>query len=188
MIEVKTVYFDKPGEDNTDDTLRIARKRAEELGIKTILVASTRGETAVKAVEALKGFRVVCVSHSMGFTESRVQKFTAENRKKVEAKGGIVLSTTHAFAGLSRMMRTKFNTYTIGDIIATTLRVFGEGMKVVCEIEIMAADSGLVSIDEDVIAIAGTGRGCDTAVVLKPAYTQEFNELRIKEVLCKPHF
>ncbi|MBI2831055.1 MAG: hypothetical protein HYX79_02225 [Chloroflexi bacterium] len=188
MIEVKTVYFDKPGEVNTDDTLRIARKRAEELGIKTILVASTRGEAAVKAVEALKGFRVICVSHSMGFNEPGVQRFTEESRKKVEAKGGIILTTTHAFAGVSRMMRNKFHTYTIGDIIAVALRVFGQGMKVVCEITMMAADSGLVSIDEDVIVIAGTGRGCDTAVVLKPVYTQEFSELRIKELLCKPRF
>lgn len=188
MIEVKTVYFEKPGEANTDDTLRIARQRAQELGIKTILVASTRGETAVKAVEVFKGFRVVCVSHSMGFMEAGVQKFTAENKQKVESRGGMVLTTTHAFAGLSRLMRQKHNTFIIGDIIANALRVFGQGMKVVSEIAIMAADSGVVSLDEDVISIAGTSRGADTAVVLRPVYTHDFFDLKIKEILCKPHF
>ena len=49
-MESKTVYFEKPGDENTDETLSLARKRAEELGIKTILVASTVGKTAVKAL------------------------------------------------------------------------------------------------------------------------------------------
>jgi hypothetical protein len=76
----------------------------------------------------------------------------------------------------------------LGDIIATTLRVLGEGMKVTCEISLMAVDAGLVRTDEDVIAIAGTGRGADTAVVLRPANSRDFFDMRVKEILCKPHF
>ena len=186
-MELRTVYFERPGQDNTEETLRIARQRADELGIKTVLVASTRGDTAVKAVEAFKGLRVICVSHSTGFSEPNIQKFTEDNRKIVESKGGIILSTTHTFAGVSRAMRNKFNTYVIGDIIASILRIFGEGMKVVCEISMMAADGGLVRTDEDVIAIAGTGRGADTAVVLTPVTSQNFFDLKVKEILCKPH-
>jgi len=158
------------------------------VGIKTIVVASTAGDTAVKAVEALKGFRVIIVTHSTGYTEPDKQQFTQESRKMVEGKGGIILTTTHVFAGVSRAMRTKFNTYVIGDIIASTLRVFGQGMKVICEIVMMAADSGLVRTDEDIISIAGTGRGADTAVVLKPVSSQNIFDLRVKEILCKPHF
>jgi hypothetical protein len=78
--------------------------------------------------------------------------------------------------------------YVEGEVIANTLRIFGEGMKVVCEIAMMAADSGLVRTDEDVIAIAGSSRGADTAVVMKPANTHSFFDLKIKEILCKPHF
>ena len=187
-MELKTVYFAKPGGENTDEVLHIARKRAEELGIKTILVASTTGDTAVKAVEVFGGMKVIAVSHAAGFREPDTQRFTEENRKIVESKGGIILTTTHAFAGVSRAMRKKFNMYVIGDIIANTLRVFGEGMKVVCEIALMAADSGLVRTDEDIISIAGAGRGADTAVVLRPVNTQDFFDLRVKEILCKPHF
>lgn len=187
-MELKTVHFDRPGKENTEAVLRIAKQRAEELGIKTILVASTRGETAVRAVEVLKGLIVICVSHSHGFREPDFQEFTAENRQTVESKGGIVLTATHIFAGISRAMRNQFQTYVIGDIIANALRIFGEGMKVVVEIAMMAADAGLVRTDEDVIAIAGTGKGADTAIVLTPVNSQNFFDLRVKEILCKPHF
>ena len=187
-MELRTVYFEDPESDYADEVFRIVRQRAEELGIKTILVASTRGDTAVKAVEALKGFRVIAVSHSAGFDEPDVQPFTEQNRRIVESKGGIVLTTTHAFAGLSRAMRLKFNTYVIGEIVAHTLRLFGDGMKVACELALMAADGGLVRTDEDVIAIAGKHDGANTAIVLRPVNTHNFFDLKVKEILCKPHF
>jgi len=187
-MELKTVYFTNPGRENTEQVLRIARRRAEELGINTILVASTRGDTAVKAMEAFSGFRVIAVTHVSGFHAPNSQEFTEDNRKIVESKGGIILTTTHAFGGLSRAMRKQFNTYVIGDIVANTLRILGQGMKVVCEITLMATDSGLVRTDEDVIAIAGTGQGADTAVVLRPVNAERFFDLKVREILCKPHF
>jgi hypothetical protein len=187
-MEAKTVYFGSPGSGNTDEVLRIARQRAEELGINTVLVASTTGKTAAEAADIFTGMKVIAVSHSAGFREPDTQEFNEENRKLVEGKGGTVLTTTHAFAGVSRAMRKKFSTYVIGDVIANTLRIFGEGMKVVCEITLMAADSGLARTDEDVIAIAGTSRGADTAVVIRPVNSQDFFDLKIKEVLCKPRF
>ncbi len=90
-MELKTVYFDKPGGENTEMVLSMARRRAEELGIKTILVASTVGEAAVKAVDILQGFRVIAVTHVTGFRGANIQEFTDENRKIVESKGGIIL-------------------------------------------------------------------------------------------------
>ena len=54
-MESKIVYFDKPGIENTDEVLRIVKQRAEELGIKTIVVASTTGDTAAKAAKFFKG-------------------------------------------------------------------------------------------------------------------------------------
>ena len=197
-MDLKTVYFRNPGKENTEEVLDIAKRRAVELGIKTIVVASTTGGTAVKAVEAFKGFRVIVVAHSAGFKEPNIQEFTEENRKIVESKGATILSSTHAFGGLNRSMRQSSisqapTTYVIGDIVANTLRIFGQGMKVVCEIASMAADAGLVRTDEDIISIAGTGsaeagRGADVAVVLRPAYAHVFFETRVKEILCKPHF
>jgi hypothetical protein len=185
-MEAKTVYFGKMGEANTEATLKLARQRAMESGIKTILVASSRGKTAVKAMKALKGFRVIIVTHVTGFGSPDTQEFTVENRKLVERKGGIILTTAHAFAGLSRAMRSKHNMFMLGDIISDTLRIFGQGVKVSCEIVMMAADAGLVRTDEDVICIGGTGKGADTACVIKPINTHNFFDLRVKEVICKP--
>jgi len=187
-MEGKIVYFSNPGPENTEEALRIAKLRADELGIKTIVVASTRGETAARAVEVFDGAKVVAVSHSTGRKEPNFQEFTQENRQKVESKGGVVLTTTHAFSGLSAAMRKKFDMRVIGDVVASTLRVLGQGMKVVCEIIVMAADAGLVRTDEDVIVIAGSSKGADMAVVLTPVTSTDFFDLKVKEILCKPHF
>jgi hypothetical protein len=187
-MERKIIYFSEPGSKNTDEVLRLAKLRAEELGIKSILVASTTGDTAVKAMEAFKGNRVVVVSHFTGMRGPDIQEFTEGNRQKVVSQGGIVLTTAHAFSGLSRAMLKKFNMYLFEEVVANTLRIFGQGMKVACEITIMAADAGLVRTDEDVIAIGGTSRGADTALVLRPVNTENFFDLKVKEILCKPHF
>jgi len=187
-MDGKIVYFEKAGPENTEATLHIARQRAEGLGIKSILIGSTTGSVAVKAVEILKGLRVILVSHSTGFTEPNVQRFTEESRKIVESKGGIILTATHVFAGLSRALRNKTNTVAIGDLVAETLRIFGQGTKVACEISMMAADAGLVRTDENIISVGGTGKGADTALVLTPVTSQNFFDLKVKEILCKPHF
>ncbi|MBI4282284.1 MAG: hypothetical protein HY672_02185 [Chloroflexi bacterium] len=206
-MESRIVYFEKPGIDNTEEVLSLVKERARALGIKTVIVASTTGNTAVKAMAALQGLRVVVVSHSTGFQAPNTQEFTEENREIVERQGGTILTTTLAFGGyvtFSPMpevgsvlgtklgeLQTMLNRMTTGGLMANTLRIFGQGMKVVCEISMMAADSGLVRTDEDVISIAGTGtggRGADTAVVLKPVNSHNFFDLRIREILCKPHF
>ncbi len=185
-VQVLTTYFEKQGKDNTERTLELAKRRAEELGIKTILVASTRGETGARACEVFRGYNVVAVTHSTGFKEPDYQELTDENRAAIEAAGGKILTSQHAFGGVGRAVRKKLRTYELEEIIAYTLRIFGEGMKVVVEITLMAADAGLARTDEPVIAIAGTGKGADTAVVLKPANAQAFFDLRVLEILCKP--
>ena len=187
-MEGKTVYFANTGAENTEEVLRIAKLRADELGIKSIVLASTAGSTAVRAAEVFEGMKVVAVSHYTGMKGPGVQEFTEENKQKFESKGGIVLTATHVFSGVDGAMRKKFNMYLLGDIIANTLRIFGQGMKVVCEIAMMAADAGLVPTDEDVIVIGGSSRGADTAVVLRPVNSRDFFDLRVKEILCKPHF
>jgi hypothetical protein len=187
-MELKTVYFENTGKENTDEVLRIAKQRADELGINAIIVASTVGDTAAKAVDVFKNKKIVVVTHSTGFREPGVQEFSEEHREKVISKGGVLLTTTHAFAGVDRAMLRKFNMHMLGDTIANTLRVLGQGMKVVCEISLMAADAGLVRIEEDAIVIAGSGRGADTAVVLRPVNSMNFFDMKIKEILCKPHF
>jgi hypothetical protein len=186
MMEIQSVYFPEPGSANTEKTLEIAKKRAEQLGIKTIVVASTSGETGVKAVKLLANYRVVVVTHATGFPTPDVQELTEQNRAKILEKGGTILTATHAFGGVGRAVRRRFHTYQVDEIIAQTLRVFGQGAKVACEIALMAADAGLIRTDEEVVSIGGTASGADTALVIKPAHTHDFFELKVREVLCKP--
>ncbi|OGO21455.1 MAG: hypothetical protein A2144_03355, partial [Chloroflexi bacterium RBG_16_50_9] len=138
-METKTVYFEKPGVENTDTVLTLVKQRAGELGIRTVLVASTSGSTAVKALKALKGVRVIIVAHSTGFFEPNTQEFTEENRKTVERAGSPIIIAAHTFGGLNRACRQSDIpetpiTYIVGDLIASTLKVFGQGTKVACEI------------------------------------------------------
>jgi hypothetical protein len=180
------VYFDTMGVENTDETLRLAKGRAGELGVKRIVVATTKGDTAVKAATVFKQYKVIVVTHAAGFLGPGTQELTPENRQKIEKLGAEIFIGTHAFGGLARAVRTAFSTHILGDFMANTLRVFGQGMKVAIEITMMAADAGLVSPEEEVIAIAGTGRGADTAIVVKPANVHDAFDLRVKEIICKP--
>jgi len=185
-VQATATYFEKPGKENTQRTLELAKKRAEELGIRTILVASTRGDTGVNACESFRGYDVVVVTHSMGFKEPNYQELTDENRAVIEAAGGKILTCQHAFGGVGRAVRKKLGTYELEEIIAHTLRLFGDGVKVAVEIALMAADAGLVCTGRPALALGGTGSGADTAVVLKPANAQAFFDLQVLEILCKP--
>jgi uncharacterized protein len=190
-MEKQIVYFEKPGgEENTVATLKLAKARADELGIKTVVVATTVGETAVRAMDVFTGYRVVVVTHVAGMRGPNTQEFTEENRKIVEEKGGIIVTAAHVFGALHRSLGTTgvppIPTSAVGDVMANTLRTFGQGMKVACEIAAMAADAGVVSVDEEIISIGGTGRGADTAIVLLPSYSHRYFNLRVKEIICKP--
>jgi len=180
------VYHRRPGKENTKKTLEIAAQRAKELGINTVLVASTAGETGLLAARIIHAAKVVVVTHSTGFLKPDIQQLQPDMRNRIEEVGAQVLTCQHALGGGGGAVRKKLHTYELEEIIAYTLRVFGEGMKVVVEIALMAADAGLVRTDEPVIAIAGTGKGADTAVVLKPANAQAFFDLKVLEILCKP--
>jgi hypothetical protein len=185
-IVIPTVYFEKPGKENTDRTLAAAQERADQLGLGTVLVASTTGATGAKAVEVFQGQQVVVVSHSTGFREPNVQELMPEYRATIEAGGGKILTCQHAFGGVNRAVRKKMGTYLTDEIIAYTLRTFGQGTKVCLEIALMAADAGLVPVGEPCLAVGGTGRGADTALVLIPANAQTFFDLEVMEILAKP--
>jgi len=185
-MEANTVYFQNPGPENTAAVLDIAKRRAQERGINTIVVASNTGDTAVQAVKAMKGIRIIAVGHVAGFREPNTQEFTEEKRRALEAGGGTLLTTSHTFSGVSRALRTQMNTVSLGDIIANTLRIFGQGAKVCCEIAVMAADAGLARTDEEIICIGGSAHGADTAIILNAVNSNDFFDLKVKEILCKP--
>jgi uncharacterized protein len=186
VIETVCNYFKETGKTNTEKTLLAAARRAEELDIETIILPSTSGETGLMAADIMADRDLIAVTHSTGFIRPDFQQMPEKRRRELEGKGIKVLTCQHALGGVGRAVRKKLDTYQTEEIIAYTLRLFGEGTKVAVEITLMAADAGMVVTHTPCIALGGTGQGVDTAVLLKPAHGQNFFDLKILEVIAKP--
>jgi hypothetical protein len=181
----KTLYFETTGIENTEETLKAAKERAEALGIKDIIVASTTGRVGIRACEMFKGFNLIIVRHQVGLKEPGLQEMSSENEAKI-ASSAKLLTSTHVFGGIERAIRNMLGTWGPVELMGRALKLFGDGAKVCIEITVMAADAGLIGLDRDVIAIAGSSKGADTALVIKPANSTNFFDLYVKEIIAKP--
>jgi hypothetical protein len=187
FVERKVVYFKDAGEQNTDVLLNLVKEYAEKEKIKDIVVASTTGETGAKASKIFKGYNVVVVTHCFGFQELGKNELQEEHKREILANGAKIFTSTHALSGVERAVRKDFGTIQLLELIANTLKLMGQGTKVCVEITLMAADAGLIPVDKDIVAIAGTGRGADTALRIRPVNASRFFDLKIKEIIAKPH-
>jgi len=184
-------YFDKPGEANTEDAARIAVGRATELGITTIVVASTSGATAKVFYEAVKGtkIRLVVVTHVMGFSKPGEWEFDAETAAMLRKNGVAIVTGTHALSGLERALSRSpkvgggSRTEAIAEALRRTVAV---GLKVAVECVLIAADCGAIGIDREVVAAGGTAGGADTVCVIRPANTADFFSLQVREIAAMP--
>lgn len=176
------------GAEDTNVAIEVVKARLSKGDIVHVVVATTTGETAVRFAEALVGENVelVCVTHHVGFSGGDTDQLEPENRDSVRRLGAKIVTATHALSGVGRAVSKAFGGTTSPEIIAHTLRLFGQGMKVCVEIAVMAADAGCIPTDKDVICVGGTGKGADTAVVMKPAHMNAFFDIRIREILCRP--
>ena len=180
-----TSLFEKPGRENTQKTLELAHDRAKELGIREVVVASTKGDTAMKALDLFTGFSIVAVTYHCGFKEPFKRSMPPETRKALTDGGVTVVEATHALSGVERSISKKYSGSYPALLIADTLRLFGHGTKVCVEIAVMAADAGALT-GSDIVAIGGTGRGADSALIIKPAHMNTFFDMKIREIICKP--
>ena len=193
-------YFEESKTENIEIILKLVQQKALEKGIKHVVIASTRGETGSRAAEYFKdsGIKVVVVTHQIGPSGPELLQ---KNEEKIIALGAKIVSCTHAFGGVSGSLQRFpmmeagkprpepfWPAYvpSTGDLIANVLRLFSQGMKVCFEIVVMAADAGAIPIGVNVIAVAGQGRGADTALVIKSANTGRFFDLDVEEILAKP--
>ena len=185
-LERKITYFKDMGIVNTNETLRIAKRRADETGVKTLLIASTYGHTALKALEFFgTGYNFIVVGGKRGDFPDELY------RRLLDGGHHTVFNSDYDFS--------------YPEAAWEILRRFCEGMKVCVEMTLIAADLGMIAAGEEVIAIAGTGRygfeqggGADTAILIEavksgdffhfdvPALQSKKEGRRIKEILCKP--
>jgi len=186
----ETLYFDNAGEECTEETLSASLDRACELGISHIVVASTSGATAKALLSKVKerraNLRVVAVTYHAGYTDPDQVPMSDQMRRELEGEGVDVVIATHALSGLSRSFSRKFGGISIPEVIAEAYRRISQGFKVAIECSIMAADAGKIPTLRDVVAIGGSGRGADTAIVLRPANMNRFFDIKVREIIAMP--
>jgi len=176
------VIFEKGGPEHTAKTIDLAVKRARELGIKHIVAASNKGVTAEQLIPWVEEFEIIIVGQAFGSG----REMETDMRKKLESAGMKVLQTTNVLSGAERGLSSRFGGVYPVEIIANTLRMLSQGTKVCVEIATMACDAGWVPDDQDIVAIGGTGRGADTAMVIRPAHASSILETKVREIICKP--
>ena len=185
---MKTVWLAKPGPENTGRVIDVVEERLSGGDIGTVVIATSSGETALRCAERLLpgAADLIAVTHHVGFRGGDQSDLDPAIASALDAVGVGVLTASHALSGVNRSVSKTFGGTSEVEIIAHTLRLFGQGTKVCVEIAVMAADAGLVPTDRDVICIGGSGKGADTAVVLQAAHANAFFELKIRETLCRP--
>jgi hypothetical protein len=188
FMSIETQYFEEASStEHTQSVLSIVKHFLEKnTAVNDVIAATTEGTTGLQAAKSLKKWNVVIVSHQTGFKEPNMNELSGDRKKQIEQEGATVLTATHAFAGVARSFRKELGTWTPTEMMAVAYRTFGQGTKVCAEIALMAADAGLVNVDDDVICIAGSGRGADTAWVVRPANSDSFPRLKMRACLCKP--
>ena len=164
-------YFDKEGNDYTDELILAVKDRLELSDqIKHIVIASASGKSALKLADAVGDqVKIINVTHHCGFSGPNESDISDEMIKKLEDEGIVTYFGLHAFSGAARGVTNKYGGYSPLDVVADTFRMFSHGIKVAAEISIMAADAGLIPVGEEIIAIGGRGHGVDSAVILTPA-------------------
>jgi hypothetical protein len=160
-------YYSAPGEKNTNSTLKIVREWALKNKIKRVLVPSKSGVTAQKAFNLFKNSNI-----QMTVVGTDPNIFSSEILAQLKSSG-------------TRVCFYKDIPYTYPTDMKTAYRRMGEGFKVAVELGIIAAylEEGN---EQEVICLGGTKKGVDTALVIKPAKSETFDQLEVREIIAKP--
>ncbi len=187
---METLYLDRPGKENTDAVLDAVDRCLDRTGIAHVVIASNSGDTALKALKrfAKRQVQVVVVTSHAGFSGEGELDMDAETEGRLVDSGAKVVRASHALSGVERSLTRKLGGSSRVEAIAEALRgLFGQGMKVCVEITVMAADSGAIPCgDLEVVVVAGTGEGADTACVVRPAHANDFFTMEVREILAMP--
>jgi uncharacterized protein len=160
-------YFEAPGERNTNTTLKAVREWAHKYNIRRVFVPSKSGNTAQKAYNLFKNTDI-----EMTIVGTDPNIFSSEILAQLRGNG-------------ARVCFYKDIPYTYPQDMKTAYRRMGEGFKVAVELGIIAAylDEGN---NADAICLGGTKKGVDTALVIRPAKSETFDQLEVREIIAKP--
>jgi uncharacterized protein len=195
VVERRVVYFDTYGEENTASVIECVRRRLEEGGVTTVIVATSTGKTALAFAESLAdtpGLKLLAVGNPPGSTYERI---TPENRRRLVDRGVTIVD--YAPYGLASLQGDAHrNVYGALDLLVVVADVWrmtaGQGFKVAMEIGLMATNVGALPAGATVIAVGGTASGADTAIVMKTSYSTDIfsddtaRRPELIEFLCTP--
>ena len=150
-------YFDKQGDDYTDELILAVKDKLEICdNIKYILIASSSGKSALKLREAIDddNITIINVSHNVGFSGDNESDISDEMIEKLENVGVKTYQGLHAFSGAARGVTNKYGGYSPLDVVADTLRMFSHGV--------------------------------DTAVILTPVNSKNLFNMQFHEIIAMP--
>ena len=200
MIKRDVRYFDQPGKANTQETIEAVRDYLkQENKVAAVVVASISGQTALKVKRELAEFSVplVCVTGSpswQNYPDYTFPFISAPMRTKLNKTGVIIVDAVPS--SLSDTIEFSYARYGFRSptwiFIEALLAVGGYGLKTAVECVFMATDGGHIPPFKEVVSIAGTGKGADTAIVVRSTFSSTVfsadseKRLVIKEILAMP--
>lgn len=195
VVKRQVYYFDAPGAGNTRLVIEAVSQRLEASGITKVIVASTSGETATKFARNLKGKAdLICVSEApyrREWSESwpcLKEKF----RQQLEKLNVTIIDRAPYVFHNSVLEAAGWSGAFPERLVKETLYCFGQGMKVAVEVVLMAVAGGYVTPYEDVIGVGGSGKGADSAIILRATYPaclldkDPTKRLEIREIIAMP--
>ncbi len=195
LVKRQVCYFDEPGAGNTRSVIEAVSQRLDNGGIKGVVVASTSGETAVKFARALKSkAEVICVSQAPYRREwsEGWPCLKPELRQEMEKLGVAIIDRAPYVLHSSLLENAPWNDAFPERLVRETLYCFGQGLKVAVEIALAGVSCGYIIPYEDVIGVGGTGKGADTAIILRATYPpcmfdkDPAKRLEIREIIAMP--
>ena len=195
VIKRQVYYFDEPGEENTQLVIEAVSQRLEVAGIRKVIVASTSGETAVEFAHSLKGkAELICVSEAPYRREwgEEWPCLKQEFRQELEELGATIMDKAPYVFHNSLLESARWPDAFPERLVKETLYSFGQGMKVAVEVALTGVSCGYVTPYEDVIGVGGSGKGADTAIVLRATYPAALfdkdpaKRLEIREIIAMP--
>jgi hypothetical protein len=196
--ELKDVfYFDVCGQINTEKSLKLAIQRASELDINKLVVASETGLSALKAAAMLRNSKIdlIVVTSAAG---TKIENTIIGNLRigipdkkiwdQLETSGAEIVRATDPLFNIGAALEHK-GVPTLATLIRFCLRMISSGTAVCVTATLMATDNGVLREGEEVVAVAGSWIGLDTALVVRAANSVNLlkaGAMEIREIICKP--
>jgi hypothetical protein len=190
-------YFNVCGPINTEKALELSVQRALELKTRKLVVASETGLSALKAVETLRGsgMHLIVVTSAAG---TKVEKTVIGDLKigipdkkiwaQLEKAGAKIVRATDPLYNIGAVLE-HCGVPTLGTLFRLCMRMVSSGTAVCVGATLMATDNGALKEGEEVVAVAGSWIGLDTAIVVQAANAVNFfkrESMEIREIICKP--